>query len=507
MMAANCLPSEDQLLCSICLEVFTDPVTLPCGHNFCKSCITQHLSSNSQHRCPMCKEQVNRKCKLKVNTFISEMAAQFRQSAERKAGNSSEQQVETPAEASSDVPTGTKRTRLKSCLWLGLACLTVGLAINYQLHQTQSSLKIHQLFGADTSHKFHHVVPLKEEYEVKKTELLKTEAAILDKIVERKLKLQEIRQWVKLSKEATDRERDDVVQVSNTLIQSLERAQAELIGMTEAKQKTTNKQAKDFIQGLEQEISELIRRRDEVEQLSRSEDHLHFLQSFPSVTAAPLANKLPEFSVCPVSYGRILRTTLMTAVDQLTKSARNNMEKLDEADLKSIQQMAVDVTLDPDTAHPTLILSDDGKQVHYGGETEDELQDNFVLGKQAFSCERFSYDVQVKGKTAWVLGVVKESARNEELYLNSENNYWIILQFHKDFFALPGEEVPLSVSDPPEKVRVFVDYEEGLVSFYNADSGALLYSFTGCSFTEKLYPLFSPGVSDSAPLIISPVNQ
>ncbi|XP_049423349.1 E3 ubiquitin-protein ligase TRIM21-like [Epinephelus fuscoguttatus] len=507
MMAANCLPSEDQLLCSICLEVFTDPVTLPCGHNFCKSCITQHLRFNSQRQCPMCKEQVNRKCKLKVNTFISEMAAQFRQSAERKSGDSSEQQVETPAEASSDVPIGTKRTRLKSCLWLGLACLTVGLAINYQLHQTISSLKIHQLFGADASHKFHHIVPLKEEYEVKKTELLKTEAAILYKIVERQLKLQEIRQWAKLSKEATDRERADGVQVFNTLIQSLERAQAELIGMTEAKQKTTNKQAKDFIQGLEQEISELIRRRDEVKQLSRSEDHLHFLQSFPSVTAAPLANKLPEFSVCPASYGRILRTTLVTAVDQLTKSARNKMEKLDEADLKSIQQTAVDVTLDPDTAHPTLILSDDGKQVHYGGETEDEIPDNFVLGKQGFSCERFSYDVQVKGKTVWVLGVVKESVRNEELYQNSENDYWAILQFQKDFFALTGKAVSFSVSDPPEKVRVFVDYEEGLVSFYNADSAALLYSFTGCSFTEKLYPVFSPGFSDSAPLIISPVNQ
>lgn len=102
------------------------------------------------------------------------------------------------------------------------------------------------------------------------------------------------------------------------------------------------------------------------------------------------------------------------AVEQLTDTVRQ--EKLQEAELKNIQQNAVEVTLDPDTAHPALLISDDGTQVHSGDEWN-KLPDNpkrfetaiCVLGKQGFSCERFYYDVQVKGKTGWTLGVAKVS--------------------------------------------------------------------------------------------------
>ncbi|KAI3371348.1 hypothetical protein L3Q82_023559 [Scortum barcoo] len=78
MSAASCLLTEDQFLCSICLDVFTDPVSTPCGHNFCKTCITEHWTINVQCHCPNCKEVFYTRPELQVNTFISEMAAQFR---------------------------------------------------------------------------------------------------------------------------------------------------------------------------------------------------------------------------------------------------------------------------------------------------------------------------------------------------------------------------------------------------------------------------------------------
>ncbi|KAI3371344.1 hypothetical protein L3Q82_023555 [Scortum barcoo] len=117
MSAASCLLTEDQFLCSICLDVFTDPVSIPCGHNFCKTCITEHWNINVLCQCPNCKEVFYTRPELRVNTFISEMAAQFRQSAQQKASSSSsEQQVSKPGEVPCDVCTGTKLKALKSCL-------------------------------------------------------------------------------------------------------------------------------------------------------------------------------------------------------------------------------------------------------------------------------------------------------------------------------------------------------------------------------------------------------
>jgi len=179
----------------------------------------------------------------------------------------------------------------------------------------------------------------------------------------------------------------------------------------------------------------------------------------------------------------------------------------------------VDVTLDPDTAHKSLILSDDGKQVRRG-EKKQNVPDNparfnkcgNVLGKQGFSSGRFYFDVQVKGKTDWDLGVAKESInRKGKITLSPQNGYWTVrLRNGNQYSACAGTSVSLSLKVKPQKVGVFVDYEEGLVSFYDVESSSHIYSFTDQWFTEVLYPFLNPCTNIkstySAPMIISPVN-
>ncbi|XP_049430814.1 probable E3 ubiquitin-protein ligase TRIML1 [Epinephelus fuscoguttatus] len=545
MAAASCLLTEDQFLCSICLDVFTDPVTIPCGHNFCKTCITQHWDTNVPYQCPNCKKLLYTRPELQVNTFISEMAAQFRQSAQQKASSSSsEQQVSKPGEVPCDVCTGTKLKALKSCLM----CLVSYCETHLEPHLTRSGLKRHQLIDpvenlegrmclkhdkllelfcktdqmcvcvlcTYSDHKTHDVVPLREEYEGKKAELGKTEAEIQQMIQKRRLKIQEIKLSVKLSQRGADREIADGVQVFTALKESVERSQAELIDMIKEKQRKTEKQAEGFIKELEQEISELKKRSTEVKQLSRSEDHLHLLQSLPSLKTVTPNKDWTEISIRPLSY----EGTVVRALNQLEETLSEQMKRLFESELKRVLQYTVDVTLNPDTAHPNLILSDDKKQVNCGDVVKN-LPNNperfdicvDVLAKQSFSSGRFYYEVQVKGKTDWDLGVARESInRKGQIKLSPQNGYWTIwLRNEKEYEALADPSVSLSLKSRPEKVGVFVDYEEGLVSFYDVDTAALIYSFTGCSFTEKLYPVFCPcnnnGGKNSAPLIISPVQR
>ncbi|KAM9425685.1 E3 ubiquitin-protein ligase TRIM21-like [Pholidichthys leucotaenia] len=412
---------------SICLDVFTNPVTIPCGHNFCKNCITQHWDIGNSCQCPMCKKKFNMRPELHTNTHFSEMVSQFRHESQQKSSSSSsEQQAAKPGEVLCDVCTGTKLNALKSCL----VCLTSYCETHLEPHLTMKGLKRHQLMDPVenlegrmcmkhdqplelfykteqtcicmhclcSNHKTHDVVPLREECEGKKIE--------------------EIKESVK-SKDAADGEKAEGVQVFTALKESVERCLNKFIKEIEDTQKTMEKQAEDSIKYLEQEISELMKRSSE------------------------------------------------------------KKKKLKEAELKRAQQYAVDVTLDLDTAQPYLILSDDGKQVKHGYERKN-LPDNperfslcsCVLGNQSFSSGRFYFEVQDKGKTEWDLGMARESInRKGQITLGPQNGYW---------------------TSGPEKVGVFVDYEEGLVSFYDVDAAALIYSFTCCSFNHRLRPYFSP---------------
>ncbi|XP_031441405.2 zinc-binding protein A33-like [Clupea harengus] len=180
-----------------------------------------------------------------------------------------------------------------------------------------------------------------------------------------------------------------------------------------------------------------------------------------------------------------------------------------------ITKYAVDVTLDPDTAENNLILSADGKQVRHV-----DTPQNFpynrkrfdpivcVLGKQGFTSSRFYYEVEVSGKTSWALGVARESVnRKGRVVLSPKNGYWTMKLINGDRYeALTDPSVVLSLKEKPERVGVFVDYEAGLVSFYDADRCSLLYSFRGVSFKEKIYPFLSPYTNNSGGKNASPLN-
>ncbi|KAK0138226.1 Zinc finger protein RFP [Merluccius polli] len=180
------------------------------------------------------------------------------------------------------------------------------------------------------------------------------------------------------------------------------------------------------------------------------------------------------------------------------------MKKLHDVELKRLQQYEVDVTLDPDTANPQLVLSDDKKQVNDGEEWMD-LPDNperftlypYVLTEQSFSSGRFYFEVQAEGKPKWEIGVARMSInRTGRITATPENGYWTISFKNNEFIVNSDPVVHLPVRAEPRKVGVFVDYDEGLVSFYEVEARVHIYSATGCTFTEPLHAILKPGLNN-----------
>ncbi|CAL8283638.1 unnamed protein product [Gadus morhua 'NCC'] len=533
--------TEVNFSCSICRDVFSRPVSTPCGHNFCRTCVTKYWDEQVKYKCPVCNKLFDTRPDLQVNTLLSEMVDRFGTSVRVR-----EQPYVEPAEVPCDVCTGTQLKAVKSCL----ECFMSFCQTHLEPHQRVTILKKHRLaepmdhledrmckihdrllelfcqteqvcvcqFCTETDHRSHPVVPLKEEYEVKMAQLGKIEAEVQQMIQERQNNIQEIKDKIKCSKADADREIADGVQVITALMRCIEKCQDDLNQMVKERLKSTEKQAEDLIKELEQEIEDLTNRSSEVKQLSQTKDHLHFLQAFRSLKNPPPTRDWTTVEVRPPSYVGTLRRSL----DQLEETLSMEMKKLPDGELKSVQQYEVDVTLDHDTAHPRLILSKDGRQVHDGGVVK-EVPDNpkrftkyiHVLTRQSFSSGRFYFEVQSKDKTAWYVGVARESIdRKGESLMTPETGYWsLFLDGWKEglvFTDFPPVRVPLRAE--LQKVGVFVDYDEGLVSFYDVEARVHLYSATGCTFSEPLYPYLCPCNYDyegtnSAPLIISRVNQ
>ncbi|XP_046707476.1 E3 ubiquitin-protein ligase TRIM47-like [Silurus meridionalis] len=358
---SSSLLSKEQLLCPICLDVFTDPVTTPCGHNFCKSCLTQCLIESQHCYCPLCKEKITKKPELKINTTLREVADNFKK-----------KNVPYKPEVLCDVCTGEKVKAAKSCL----DCCASFCKSHLGSHTYVPRLKKHKLinpvekledyicqkhekalelfcrddqtcvcqFCIEGDHKNHNTVPIEKESRVRKAQLWKTQTDVQQIIQDRLNKINEIKHSVELSKRNTEKEKADSVEVFTALIRSIERSQAELLKLMEEEQKAAEMQAEELIKELEQEITVLQRRDTELEKLSHTEDHLHLLQVYSSMCSLPHTKNWTEISInndlCEDTVWTSLSQLQHSLYKKLSKTLNDKLKESVSTELKRIQQYA-----------------------------------------------------------------------------------------------------------------------------------------------------------------------
>lgn len=174
----------------------------------------------------------------------------------------------------------------------------------------------------------------------------------------------------------------------------------------------------------------------------------------------------------------------------------------------------MDVNLSAKTANSFLWVSDDRKQVRHTDKLQ-EVPENpkrfdrvgNVLAKESFASGRCYWKVEVGEKIEWTLGVARQSVnRKGKFTVCPANGFWTLsLKAGGQYIANTSPVTQLALDQRPKKFGVFLDYNEGLVSFYCADSGVHIQTFTD-KFTDRLHPFFSPGRMhggrNAAPLVI-----
>uniref|UniRef100_A0A3P8TU27 Uncharacterized protein n=1 Tax=Amphiprion percula TaxID=161767 RepID=A0A3P8TU27_AMPPE len=498
MASPSLLLSEVQFQCYICQDIFSEPVSIPCGHSFCFTCITSRWDDSHAVSCPKCQTVFEGRPELCENSFAKEMSEQIR--ARRWNGVTSV----AGKPICCDVCVGKQTKALKSCL----VCLTSYCESHLEPHLRVATLKMHKLIEpvamlqnrmckshqrllelfcrsdqrcvcvlcTENDHRCHDTVPVERESQERK--MKRIEADVQQMIKDRLQKVEEI----KLSVEDIE----ESVEVFSVLFRMMERSQAELVETIRRKQAAAEQRAERLIRELELEISALQRRRNEMEQLLHTEDHLHVVQ-----VRRRTNNR-------NVSIGVQNEKIIVKMIDNLSDTLTNF--RLNSLCLPD------DLHLDPRTANPWLVLSEDGKQVQDGDVEQNltDLPERFdtapcVLALRGFTTGRHYWEVDVGDKTAWDLGVARESVNRKGLVtLSPEDGYWTVcLRKGSEYRACAGQAELLCVSQRPQLVGVFLDYEDGMVSFYDAEAKSHIYSFTQFRFTEAMFPFFNPDMSDS----------
>uniref|UniRef100_A0A8C3HMB3 Uncharacterized protein n=1 Tax=Chrysemys picta bellii TaxID=8478 RepID=A0A8C3HMB3_CHRPI len=181
------------------------------------------------------------------------------------------------------------------------------------------------------------------------------------------------------------------------------------------------------------------------------------------------------------------------------------VRRVRESPNSSLLECRTKVTLDPDTAHPELIVSADRRSARWG-ETRQDLPNNperfdtehCVLGCEGFTSGSHYWEMEVKveaeGMGDCAVGLAKESvSRKGEISLNPEQGIWAVSCSEDWCWAptSPEQLIQFPPSQGPRRIRVYLDYERGQVAFFDASRGDPIFTFPPASFTgERIRPFF-----------------
>nr|XP_055051063.1 E3 ubiquitin/ISG15 ligase TRIM25-like [Misgurnus anguillicaudatus] len=523
--------SKDELMCSVCLDVLKDPVTVPCGHTYCMRCITDCWDQEDLrgiYRCPECRKTFSPRPVLWKNVVVAEMVEKLKKT-----------RIEVSGDVKCDVCTGRKLKAIKSCLM----CLNSYCQTHLDQHENFFRGKRHNLIEATgrlqemicprhdkiiemycrtdqrcicmlcmvDEHRNHDTVSISTASTEKQSQLGETQKKLHQKIQERKIDLQKLRETVDSYKRSAQTAVQDSEMMFTELIRSIERRHSEVTKLIRDQEKTVVSRAEEVLKRVKQEIEDLKRTDDELKKLSQTQDQIEFLKGFQSLS---LSESTENINIIPdVSFDTVMNS-IAHFREKLQCFCREEMDKIsvtniqmslspDPTNRREFLQYFCQFTLDPNTVNEHLSLSAGNRAATFALSPLQYLDhpDRFdhwsevmcresVNGRCYWEVDwsgqgRLGVDIAVAYKCMSRKGDGVESAAGRNAHS------WSLFCSPAHFsFCHNNMETILPSVPSCSRVGVYVDHTAGILSFYSVFPQMSLIHRVRSTFTQPLYPVF-----------------
>ncbi|XP_039521776.1 tripartite motif-containing protein 16-like isoform X3 [Pimephales promelas] len=540
MAEAKISVDQDEFRCPVCLDLLKDPVAIPCGHSYCKICITDCWDEEDEKRvysCPQCRQTFSSRPALAKNTMLAELVEKLKKTtlpADCYAG---------AGDVQCDVCTGRKHKAVKSCL----VCLESYCQTHFDRHEEYFSRKPHKVTDATgrlqemicqthdkflevfcrtdqkcicvlcamDEHKNHDTVSAAAQRTEKQKQLKETQRSFQQRIQQREKDLQQLREAVESHKRSAHTAVEDSERIFTELIRSIERSRSEATQRIRDQEKTAVSRAEERLERLEQEINDLRRREAELEQLSHTQDHIRFLQSFQSLSAPPESTDVNDNPFSSLSSFDGVRESVRQLRDRLEDfckekkiSDRVTLSNIVPRTRNDFLQYSHQLNLDLNTVNERLRLSERNRVITV---TYPEFQsypdhpDRFDVHQQVLCresvCGRCYWEIE------WSDGVcisvsyksISRKGRGHECWFGCNDQSWS-LSCSSSSYSFRHNNIETKLPVKPisrrtgvcvdNRVGVCVDHSAGTLSFYSVSDTLILIHTVQTTFTQPLYPGF-----------------
>ncbi|KAM9311445.1 uncharacterized protein PAF06_009248 [Gastrophryne carolinensis] len=494
---------REELECSVCLSVYTDPVTLKCGHNFCRVCIVHVLETQEEaavYSCPQCREEFQERPALHRNITLRNIAENLLSAQPGPEGRV------TLCSHCVDFPVAA----VKSCLLCEVSLCEKHLRVHKQspehvltdptTNQETRKCSVHKrileyyctqdatcicvsccLIG---SHNGHKMQSLEEASEEKKRKLRKLLQEMMTKREKTEKRVQRLRGNQTRVQETSAGETERVTALFREIRRQLDDLEKRVLSDISQQTQRLSSHLSDIIQQLEIKMAELSSKMGHTEEMCNTTDPLTVLQDQDTG------------QLCDTEEGEEDRGRDGLDVFGISHTVHTGMSDIIKWIKRGVYTAeAAEISLDVNTANNRIIISDDLKSASRGPdqnrpETPERFMDESqVLTRQSFSSGRHYWEVDVEGN-GWAVGMCYPSIerRGDQSRIGWNKKSWCLVRWDDQHYVIyDSEDIRLPSKILSNRFRVYLDYEAGQISFYElSDPIRHLHTFT-TTFTEPLH--------------------